>query len=93
MATNTLRVFLRSPKQARLAAGWAARASRRCHAKAGDGARPMKRLFVPAVKPDGASYKSGNRLDPIIIGMLVLSLHAKILTLGSFFFDLDLLKK
>jgi hypothetical protein len=33
MATNTLRVFLRSPKQARLAAGWAARASRRCHAK------------------------------------------------------------
>src|SRR6476620_5603019 len=34
MATNTLRVFLRSPKQARLAAGWAARASRRCHAKA-----------------------------------------------------------
>ena len=53
----------------------------------------MKRLFVPAVKPDGASYKSGNRLDPIIIGMLVLSLHAKILTLGSFFFDLDLLKK
>ena len=36
MATNTLRVFLRSPKQARLAAGWAARASRRCHAKAED---------------------------------------------------------
>jgi hypothetical protein len=43
----------------------------------------MKRLVVPAVKPDGASYKSGNRLDPINIGMLVLSLHAKIFDSGQ----------